>query len=239
MSAAIVFREGQSGNYLASLIRGDSSINFRVRDRGSSSSLHLTHVIDYEFHSVKYNPLVRILPDKKIYNAVYNNFMKKLVMEEYPLSGLAHWSDNVRYWYDRCFYNIKEYHALTTADIKNNQYVNIVNFDNLTDEEYIAEILDRHFAISMDSTRLAMVRQYKSLQLDIPLLDDIEIEMSAIVDNIPDTLLIENPWFWAYCVFKYEHNNKFTESQRLWYIDSIYKPMGKDDLIALAKQYKI
>jgi hypothetical protein len=81
MKPAIVFREGCSGHFLYALITNHpaESVKFRMADRyeNAQSDIYLTHQTNYAQHKKMFHPLLRILPTKKIYNVIYNIFMKK------------------------------------------------------------------------------------------------------------------------------------------------------------------
>jgi len=238
MKPALVFREGQSGHYFATLVAGQGQISFRIEEKNNVDTMYLTHNVDYVTQSNTFSPLLRILPCTHIYNAIYNNFVKKMLMEEYKHFKLSEWHNNRVFWYDRCYYNIKEYYNLIKTDIESNIYPEIINFDLLTDESYIESVLWKYFNIKLDQPRLNMIKEYRDLQLGIDLIDNNDTDMASIVAPISNQQFMENPWFWAYSVFKFEHNNKFSEIQRPWSVDDIgNNPPTKTNLIELSRIY--
>jgi hypothetical protein len=238
MTPAVIFREGHSGHYFATLVAGQGQIAFRVPETNNTNGVYLTHTVDYETHSKTFSPLLRILPHKKVYNAVYNIFVKKMLIEEYPHFVPGQWHDNRVFWYDRCYYNIKEFYNLIKDDIKFNVYPEIINFDLLTDSSYVEWVLDQYFNIKIDTPRLNMIKHYRDLQLGIDLIDDNHTEMTAIIEPISDSQLMENPWFWAYSIFKFEHNNNLSEHQRLWSVDKMHNiAPTKKNLLDLSRLY--
>jgi hypothetical protein len=237
MKTVIVFREGQSGHYLKSIILNDdvSNVGFRMPESWSDS-ITLTHNNNYKNHKAEFDQVLRILPTKRIYSAVYNNFMKKLITEEYSTVILDNWLTDPVYWHDRCYYNIVEYYELISQDIQTNNYPNIVDFDQLLDQNYLNSILPRYFNIEFDNNRETIRQKYEKLQLTLNLDQDIS-SMEDIVAVITDNLLMENPWFFSYCLHKYELANNFTPQNRQWSINNIEQTPTKQLLITLADQY--
>lgn len=239
MTVAIVFREGHSGHFLSSIIQNIGDPEFKMIDTMGQpyATIHLTH--DINLNCKMYDLVLRILPEHKVYNAIYNIFAKKLLLEEYKNFNLHDWKYNTQYWYDRCFYQIKHYFEVINEDIRSNTFANVVNFDMLTNETYLAKILEQHFNIELDNSRIEFLNQYKSYQLNIDLLNDSQTNMESILLPITDTMLNENPWFWAYSVFKFEYNNNLSESQRLWSVNDCLRVQTRNDLINNSKLYSI
>lgn len=241
MIPAIVFREGHSGHYFASLVIGRGKPSFRMSDHFSvycKDQIFLTHQVDYKKHIEEYNPVVRILPNKKIYNAIYNNFMKKVLVEDFPEFELPQWVNNTVEWYDRCYQNMCEFYNLIKQDIETNIYPEVVNFDLLTEEQYMDSVLKQYFGVELTPARITLLNEYKALQLNIDLEDNTDTSMEKIVEPLTNQMLVENPWFWAYCIFKYEHNNNINETQRLWTINNLQKPQTKNDLLVISRLYQ-
>tara|TARA_R110000868_G_C10933284_1_gene766524 strand:- start:75 stop:794 length:720 start_codon:yes stop_codon:yes gene_type:complete len=238
MKTVIVFREGQSGNYLKSIIldSGLNGVGFRMPDNNKGSGILLTHNANYQEHMLQFDLVLRILPTKKIYSAIYNNFMKKLIGEKYSAVSLDNWHADPVFWYDCCYYNIIEYHDLITTDIQTNCYTNIIDFDQLLDKNYLNEILYKYCQIEFNDSRETIRRTYAELQLTIEL-DQDSYRMEDIVEVVSDTLLLKNPWFFSYCIHKYELANNFTPQNRLWSINNIDQLPTKQLLLSLAAQY--
>lgn len=238
MKTVIVFREGQSGHYLKSIILNDNltGVGFRMSEKHRESDIALTHNNNYQEHTSQFDLVLRILPTKKIYSAVYNNFMKKLIAEEYSTDVLDTWHNNPVYWHDRCYYNIVEYYNLITQDIQTNLYTNVINFDRILDKNYLSDVLSKYFQIEFTDSRETIRKTYEELQLSLNL-DQNRSDMEDIIDVIDDTLLIKNPWFFSYCIHKYELANNFTPQNRLWSINNIDQPPTKHLLLTLAQQY--
>lgn len=239
MKRLLVHREGQSGHFFLALLEkfDTAAIRFRIPDHYASKTfnLEITHEVDFVKHNAAYDQVIRILPQRKIYHCIYNNFMKKLIVEQ-SSQRFEHWQDNIIHWYDTCFYNIQEYHALITQDISTNQYINLVNFDLMLDEDYMHSVLKQYFDQELDAERRSILERYRALQIAIDL-DLPHCTMQQIVDQIPDAEFENNPWFFAYCVFKFENNNALPESARRWSIDNITRVQYKNDLLELAKCY--
>lgn len=240
MKTVIVFREGQSGHYLKSIILNNElkNVGFRMLEQYQANDITLTHNNNYKKHTSEFDLVLRILPTKKIYTAVYNNFMKKLITEEYSTGVLDSWCTNPVYWHDRCYYNIVEYYNLITQDIQTNCYPNIIDFDQLLDQEYLSDILIKYFQIELDEGRKKITKTYKELQLTLDL-DQDSTSMLDIVDVVSDKLLMKNPWFFSYCLHKYEQANNFMPENRQWSIDNIHQVPTRQLLVSLADQYKL
>ncbi len=207
-----------------------------MSENHKASGITLTHNNNYQDHTLEFDLALRILPTKKIYSAIYNNFMKKLIDEQYCFTVLDNWHADTVFWYDRCYHNIIEYHDLITKDIQSNCYTNIIDFDQLLDKNYLSDILYKYFQIEFDDSRETIRKTYEGLQLPVEL-DQDRSSMEDIVDVIEDTLLLKNPWFFTYCIHKYELANNFTSQNRLWSINNIDQPPTKQLLLSLAAQY--
>jgi hypothetical protein len=239
MKTVIVFREGQSGHYLKSVILNDGlkNVGFRMPEHYRESNITLTHTNDYTQHQLDFDLVLRILPTKRIYTAVYNNFIKKLIAEEYSTAILSNWLSNPVYWHDRCYYNIVEYYGHITEDIQTNLYPNVIDFDQLLDRNYLSSILDEYFQTGFSEGQEKIRKTYKELQLTLDL-DQNSTSMIDIADVVTDDLLMNNPWFFSYCIHKYEQANNFTPQNRLWSIDNIVQAPNKQLLLTLAQQYQ-
>jgi hypothetical protein len=239
MKTLIVFREGQSGHYLKSIILNDESKNvgFRMSERYPANNVTLTHDNNYKKHKLEFDQVLRILPTNRIYSAVYNNFMKKLIAEEYSDAILDNWLSNPIYWHDRCYYNIVEYYGLITEDIQTNLYPDIIDFDQLLNRDYLSSILVRYFQSEFGENQERIRKTYEELQLTLDL-DQDSTSMIDIVNIVTDELLMKNPWFFSYCIHKYELANNLTPENRLWSINNIDQIPTKQLLLALAQQYE-
>jgi hypothetical protein len=237
MKTLIVFREGQSGNFLRNVINNVplDRVSFRT-DEVLLNAIFFTHKADYVKQSKNFDLVLRILPEKQIYNAIYNNFMKKLLVEDMPDFKLTDWVQDTNNWYDRCYYNIKEYWELITYDIRTNTYPNVINFDRLLDTDYVASVLKQYYGLGLDADRRDIIDKYRELQLGIGLHTDAK-NMIDIVNPV-EHLLATNPWFFSYCVFAYEINNNLTEADRLWSVDNLKGVQTRQNLLEIAEQYK-
>lgn len=242
MKTLIVFREGHSGNFLKSIILNNSLTNmqgivqFKIGDHYPPNTIVLTHDNNYHTHRAEFDLVLRILPTRRIYSAIYNNFMKKLILEEYSAQVLDHWHNDSVYWHDRCYYNIVEYYDLITQDIQNNCYPNIIDFDQILDREYLTHIMHKYFQINFDHSRENIRKTYQELQLPLDL-DQHSTSMADIVSPVTSDLLIKNPWFFSYCIHKYEKANGLEPKNRLWSINDIHQIPTKQLLLSLAQQY--
>jgi hypothetical protein len=239
MKTVIVFREGQSGHFLKSIIlnNGLKNVGFRMAEHYQTNNIMLTHDNNYAEHKLKFDCVLRILPTRQIYSAIYNNFMKKLITEEYSATILDNWYSDPVYWHDRCYYNIVEYHRLIKEDIQTNLYPAVIDFDQLLHKDYLSGILARYFHVEFDDSRENIRKTYRELQLTLDL-DQDTTSMPDIVNVVTDDLLANNPWFFSYCIHKYEESNSLTQDDRRWSINDINQVPDKKLLLDLAQQYK-
>jgi hypothetical protein len=241
MSTLVIFREGSSGQYFKALVEEYpvSGVSAKMQPPLLDSPLvELSHTVDYVSQNQNFDQILRILPDKRIYNIIYNNFTKKLLLEQCSTLDLSTWKNNLILWYDICYANIVEYFDLISTDVNTNVYPEIINFDLITDKDYMELILKKYFDINISQNQINVIEKYKSLQLSIALEQDQSKDMKTIVEPITDQLLKSMPWFFAYCMFKYERNNQLTELDRLWSVNNFNRWQNRQDLIALAEQYQ-
>lgn len=255
MKTIILFREGLSGHYFKSLVDdSNEEIKFRVDpwhpgiyDNYSRSldtlkddckCLH-PHLINTKILPSDYDLLLTIHVKKKVYVATYNNFYKKFLIENPNYhDDFKNWQLNAITWYDRCFYNIKEYYGLYQQDLTNNTIPNIIEFDCLLDVDYIEQVFQQYFNRSLTDNMRRIVKTYSDLQLQYDLSGN-ENKMEDIVLTLPDSVFQESPWFASYCIFKYETNNNLQENQRQWSVDLIKKPIDKAFLISIQDRYQL
>ena len=247
MKTLIWFREGLSGHYFKSLVDDQPTVvSFRI-DPWWPGLYDAPPVVDPTINCVCLHPIpnfdtsafqtvVTILAHDKIYHAAYNVFYKKLLVEHQLTEEHKNWQLNPVAWYDRAYYNIQEYVGLFQQDTVNNTMLNVINFDHILQEEYIESVFKQYFNRAMSVNMRSIVARYREQQLgiELPLAGT---EMSDIVSTIPDQYFAQAPWFAAYCIYKYEHNNKLAETDRLWSIDSIERPIDKEFLLQIATQY--
>ena len=247
MKTLIFFREGLSGHYLKSLIDDvPVKVNFRMdpwypgiyTEKNQTSHVPnctCVHKAHLTFEQ-QFNLVLTILVDKKIYHAIYNNFFKKFLVEDANPDQYKNWKDNLSFWYDKSFYNIKEYYILLNLDRKNNKYENIVNFDEILNEQYLQEFFKQYFNRELSDNMRLIIKQYSANQLEIELSQE-GTTMQEIIDPIPDNKFNCTPWFASYCIFKYETNNNLKETQRLWSIDNINCLIDKKFLLDIQNKY--
>ena len=234
MKTVIVFSEGHSGRFLQAVILNCpvEVASFRISDYLGSSRSDLDIVLTHNVNDISPSDYAfRILPTLNIYNPIYNVFMKKTLIEEFPGFDLAKWVDDPVFWYDKCYYLIQDYHSRIHNDISTNTIQNVIDFDRITNPDYLKDLLWQHFGLEFDNNRCALVKKYSELQLQMDLAEDSIQQMQDILAPITDHMLVQNPWFWAYAVFKFEHNNNLTEQHRLWSIDNFKVPQTRNDLI--------
>lgn len=258
MKTLIIFREGLSGHYLKALIDdAPDPIQFRVdpwypgiydnlecpKHGNIKTSVpsecdcaHRKH-IHTQNTLTRYDLVLAILVNRKIYHGIYNNFHKKLLVEQLDLRDrFSRWHLEPSFWYDIAFYNLKEYYHLFRHDHVDNTVDNVIDFDFILDLDYIEEIFQKYLNRAINDNTRRLVNSYCVQQLQYDLSEN-EKTMKDIVDSIPDVEFALSPWFAAYCIFKYETNNQLVESQRLWSIDDISSIIDKKNLLDLATKY--
>lgn len=252
MKTLIFFREGLSGNYLKSLVTDcTDKIKFRV-DRWNPSlseppaTFDSNNCICIHKHPSNYKKIITpndliltIQVRDKIYHATYNNFYKKFLVENPGLTDkFKNWQCDLVTWYDITFYNIKEYYHLYKQDLANNTISNVIEFDRMLELDYIEGIFKHYYNRPVSKNMERIVTTYKELQLQYDISGN-QHTMNDIVTALPDTAFLESPWFASYCIFKYETNNNLLESQRLWSINSINKPIDKQFLLDIETRYQL
>lgn len=251
MKTLIVFREGLSGHYFKSLVDDlPVEVNFRMDPWHPGIYDHLPRnnkkipescVCLHSFPNLKefeknFDLVLNIQTNEKIFQAVYNVFFKKILIEQFSANDYNNWKNNLIFWYDKIYYNIQEYFHLYEQERKNSKYSNVINFDLLLSEAYIEEIFKRYYNRSLTNNMKSIINQYQQKQLDIDLTRD-GMTMLEIVDPIPDIYFDQHPWYASYCIFKYEFNNGLLESQRCWSIDTVKTVIDKKFLLEIQHQY--
>jgi hypothetical protein len=253
MRTLIFFREGLSGHYLKSLITdSQAEMTFRVDswkpgiynqrrvDNSNDSCVCMhAHLTDWQQLNQDFDVVLSIQVHKKIYQAIYNNFYKKYIVENPHLQqDFKNWKNNQLFWYDTTYYNTKEYYELYQQDLANNVFENVIDFDRILDIDYVDEILNKYYGKNVTKNTRRLVKTYSDLQLCYDLSRP-DKNMKDIVADLPDCVFIESPWYASYCLFKFETNNNLTENQRQWSIDSIQEPIDKSTLLKIATQYQL
>ena len=250
MKTIILFREGLSGHYLKSLIDdSDKEMSFRVDpwhpglyERPQimvtdNCKCYHPHLLT-STNTIPHDLCLTIQVKQKVYAATYNNFYKKLLIENPNLhDDFKNWQVNAMTWYDRCFYNIKEYYQLYQQDLVKNTVTNIIEFDNLLEIDYIESVFRQYYNRPITDNTKRIVKTYRELQLqyNLPIGGN---DMKDIISSLPDSAFQESPWFASYCIFKYEINNGLQENQREWSIGLIKKPIDKEFLMYIANRYQ-
>ena len=253
MKILIVFREGLSGHYLKSLIDDALvDVNFRIDpwypgiyDLGrfdyrpsDCSCLHLSHIDDLDRFMSTVDLTLTVQVNKKIYHACYNVFFKKLLVENLDYrERYKTWKQDLTFWYDISYYNIKEYHELFLADRKHNTIPNIVEFDHILDVDYIQKIFKQYLYRDLSENMIRIVNTYREKQVQYQL-DNGSRSMLEIISHLPDSVFLESPWFASYCIFKFENSNNLQESHRLWSINDVTHPIDKKFLLSIENLYQ-
>lgn len=252
MKTIIFFREGLSGHYLKALI-DNSKVQASFRMDPWYPGIYNTpkpiklencvcvhkHLVDYLQLEKQYELSLTIQVRKKIYQAIYNNFYKKLLVENSSQrENFKTWTTNLSTWYDQTFYNIKEYYQIYQQDLVENTFPNVIEFDNLLDLDYIQHLLMHYYNRPLTKNIKRIVKDYSQLQVQYDLCTNGN-DMKDIVSVLPDQVFRESPWFASYCIFKYETNNNLQENQRQWSIDSVTEYIDKSFLLSIASQYQV
>lgn len=263
MKVLVFFREGTGGNFFKTLfenqdlgeagLRVDPWLTIKQIEYSLQSGsqplvtgpiqITIAHASTSDaykkYHTVDpsgFDLVLRILPHHQIYKTIWNNFHKKIIIEE-KLS-LESWQQDLTFWFDKCYYNIGEYYQLHKSDIVNNVIANVIDFDRIEDVDYLESVSQKYFSSSLTSEQIRFIQSYQSKQLNVRLSDDLEQDMSRIVSEIPRDRFAKDPWFASYCVFKYEKNRGLSESDRAWSVDQFDRYPGPDQLISIADQYR-
>ena len=251
MKTLIIFREGLSGHYFKSLVDDSPvEVNFRMdmpygkynADKGKKKlnglcvCSHFSPDIDFVKLEKEFNLVLNIQPNEKIYQAVYNVFFKKVLVEEFTTEQYTNWKSNLIFWYDKSYYHTQQYFHLFEQDRKNSRYSNIINFDSLLLESYLEEIFEHYYNRSLTNNMRSIIEQYRKKQLSIDLSRG-GSTMQEIIDPIPDINFDQHPWYASYCIFKFEFNNGLLESQRSWSIDTVKTVIDKKFLLEIQHQY--
>lgn len=239
MKRVLVFREGQCGNFVKYLLENDpvGPVSFRIADKHATDkfNLTLTHNVDAQLHEKEYDQVLRILPTKKIYLAVYNNFMKKHILEQSSMD-FKQWQNHTVTWYDTCYCNITEYYNLISRDMSTNQYQHIIDFDRILQDNYLQDVFKKYFDQDLSHAQKSRLKEYRNLQLQVDL--DVDYtNMQDIAGPISDEMFEQNPWFFSYCVHKFEKNNGLQEIQRYWSIDNCRTVQTRQNLLEISLQY--
>lgn len=231
----ISFDEGCSGNFLASIIT-NSVINtfnridihdshnrfdygcwptaeYPVTKKLLQHSVIVTHVnnIDQIKEIFQTSTVIRIVPKTGLFTAIYNVFSKKHFKKEIVDS----WNSNFKgLSYDWCFEHLKDYYIKFTL-MNNFKNSIIFNFGDLYNKDkLIAFFTENNISIINYDYIDRYLTQQMPLVLDIPASKNIK----DIFSLIPSDFFNISPWFACYCIFCFELNNNFKESDRQWSI---------------------
>lgn len=254
MKILILFREGLSGHYLKALIDdypgeigfrvdpwypgiySSSYINPRSSTAGDCCCMH-TKDVDVQTALARHDLVLSIQVHRRIYHGIYNNFHKKLLVEQLDLrERFLQWQLEPGFWYDIAFYNLQEYYGLFRKDRAANMINDVVDFDLILEIDYIEKIFQKYLRRSINLNTHRLVASYRAQQLQYDLSGD-EKHMKDIVAAIPNNEFHRSPWFAAYCIFKYEINNGLQEERRQWSINEIDRLIDKTTLIDIASKY--
>lgn len=250
MKVCILFRAGHSGNYIQSLIEDKPiDVQFRIDPYNpqltkellesdisyiNDNQCVLLHTVPSREFLKKFDLVLRILPTKNLYNPIYNNFHKKILVEEPIGKDFLQWKDCLTFWYDKTFYNISEQYAHIVNDMQHNQIENVIDFDRILNIDYIEYIFQKYFNRSVTDNMKNIVDKYKHLQLGFALTDS-GLTMHDITKIFHDDMFFHDPWFASYCIFKFEKNNNLNESQRQWSIGDFL--IDKKFLLSIQHMY--
>lgn len=252
MRTLIIFREGLSGHYLKSLVDDlPVEVHFRMdpwypgiynvakgkkKLNESCVCRHFSPNIGFAEFEKEFDLVLNIQPNEKIYQAVYNVFFKKVLVETFTKEQYNNWKNDLIFWYDKSYYSIQEYFYLFDQDRNESRYSNVIDFDCLLLESYVEEIFAHYYNRPLTNNMKLIIEQYREKQLNINLTRD-GLTMQEIVDPIADSDFDQHPWYASYCIFKYEFNNGLLESQRSWSIDSVKTVIDKKFLLEIQHQY--
>jgi hypothetical protein len=248
MRTLIVFREGLSGHFVKSLIN-DKPVESKFRmdpwwpgiydqiEEQRHDHVVCCHPRMFDDSILKnFGLVLNIQVERELYPAAYNVFCKKMLVEEFTQAEFDLWRDNLVFWYDKAYYNIKQYLGIFRTDLANNHYENVLEFDRLLDVDYIESVFIKYYDRPLTDNMRGIVEGYKNKQVGISM--PLEgTTMSEIIAPIPDDKFTESPWFAAYAIYKFEVNNGLAESQRLWSIDTVTSIIDRNFLLDIASKY--
>lgn len=256
MNTLIVFMEGLSGNFLKILLTEQlDQVGFRIdtpvpsvctmQERqllykkqllvGDLPPVACIHEADTALAS-RFDVVLKIIVRKKIYQAIYNVFHKKTLVEESGPSPFSEWQLHRGYWYDKTYYLIADYYKLFSQDWANNTWPCVVNFDHITDHDYLSEVLSTYFNKSLTDKQHRIISQYGEKQLQLPL-HVAATTMDDIVRPIPPDLFHRDPWFASYCLHRFEQTHGWSEQHRNFSIDSLPRVITAELLVKLQHLY--
>lgn len=216
--------EGCSGNFLGrlsvdsysksqSLFRVDTDYNNQILsingiDNWTQELSHLENhqvVVTHNFDLQKISEsfpnakIIQIYPYTHVGNVLYNICFKKLNIK---LNNLV----------DNHFLHIVEWY---NHIMKRRPIQNCINFWQLTDRQFVENLLEIKFTESQEKFFYQYWEQQLPYSLDIP---DSPLTIKELVSNwrIEDYF---NDWSVAWTIFVYELINNRSEYQRLWSID--------------------
>ena len=177
-------------------------------------------------HSVNYNLLRELWPDKVIYRLVPKTMIFRSIALAYYKLGAE--TSNV----DSAFQYIKDYYDLHTILDHKPTLPNsfIINFGDLDS----AACIENTFNIKLANYQIEFLKDYWLLQYQVQPVDE-----SKLVINISKEQLLTifnkeiNAFNFACYIFVYEMQNNLLEQQRMWTIDDVTTSMSWQELIDL------
>lgn len=243
----LTYREGCSGSWLAELLLLKNQlpqVYFR-QDRTSQGKTNFPgdvfHFDGYNIadlsetvklfdnqkiitcHSVNYNELLRVFPNRSIYritpktgifNAIASSFFKM----------------NVRYNYtiDDAFQYIVDYYQKYQTDPLPES---VIDYGKLKNIDECKPICKNVFDLEFTNYHELFHKKYWSLQINI--LDDSQLYYYISLDKLLKLFRDVSKFSIACFIFVYEKYNKIDESRRTWSIDNL--PTNIEDVVQILK----
>jgi hypothetical protein len=176
--------------------------------------------------------VIRIRPNTYKFNALYNVFVKKYLLEEDDIT--QHWPNNAAYCYNQVFEGLKDWYNILSRPVIMPGCVDF-DFGNMFDLDKLTKFLTE-MDVEVTDDMINMHQQYLENQETLKLDVYPQESMQSIVSRIPADRFAKNPWFACYCIFCFEQSNNLTEQQRLWSIDTL-PIVGARELINMSTQY--
>lgn len=248
----ITFREGCSGNWLATLLamgKSDVIASFRQDIDGSKvpddvfhfNGNHDSQTLDsagsYEgqpiitCHSTNYELLQQVYPNRHIIRiAPRTKILQSIAAAFYKLGPGDTTTVNLAFEY------IKDYYDIHTVRDPLPHVTNssIIDFGEMTELPTFAKICKQHFGIELGEKRIKFFNDYWKLQKKV--LDESQLKPNITKQQLLESVVDDGGVFnRAAYIFLYEKLNNIPEERRTWTIDDV--PDTLEELANLMSYY--
>lgn len=248
----LTFREGCSGNWLASLIvMGPSGATASFRQdidgskvpddvfhfNGNHDSQTVESVGSYEgqsiitCHSTNYELLQKVYPNRHIIRITPRTKMLQSIAAAFYKLGPG---DNTTV--DMAFEYIKDYYNIHTVrdPLPHVENSSIIDFGEMTELPTFAKICKQYFDIVLDEKRIKFFNDYWDLQKKV--LDESKLEPNISKQQLLNLFVDDGGVFnRAAYIYLYERLNNIPEERRTWTINEV--PDSLEELASLMSYY--